>query len=150
MPSFLKFYLDLEANGEIIVPQYTTNEAITHIRIVSDIEIAEIFDIKIVGAEGIEYFYLPIYPASAEYDLEMILTDFPLGVTTVYASILDVLGNTLVLTPKSFEIFKSALLFIKLSDSAENKISLSDSFVYQSILSDFELYKISLSDKGDI
>lgn len=149
MPSFLKFYLDLEANGEIIVPQYTTISATTHIRIVSDIDIAEIYDVKIVDSLGIEHSYLPIYPDSAEFDLETILRDFPLGATTVHVSILDVLGNRAVLTPKTFEVYKSNLLFIKLSDSAEFEISLSDSSICKLELLDSDPFRISLWDKGD-
>jgi hypothetical protein len=149
MPSFLKFYLDLEANGQIIVPQYTTNGAYTHIKITSDVDILEIYDLKIVDSQGVEHLYSSIYPNAMEYELEMILSDFPLGITTVYASILDAVYNRAILQPKTFEIFKSTLLFIKLSDSTDYKISLSDSFIQQVKLSDSKPYKILLSDKGD-
>lgn len=148
MPSFLKFYLDLEANGEIIVPQYTTLSTTTHIRIISDIEIAHIYSLKLVDSLGLEHTFLPVYPNSAEYDLETILRDFPLGKVTVHASILDVVGNQAVLTPKTFEIFKSNTLFINLSDSVEFGITSSDLSICKLELLDSESLRISLSDES--
>jgi hypothetical protein len=139
MASYLNFYLDLEATGEIITPNYTTTEATTHIRFVSDYEIAEIYNIKVVDTLGIEHNFTSLYPNSSEYTLETVFTDFPLGMTTVYASIRDKVGNTADLTPKTFEILKVSILLVAVSDSQENKPTLSDS----------RSYTVSLSDEGN-
>jgi len=138
MPSYLNFYLDLEATAEVIAPQYTTNEALTHIRIVSDSILDEIYNIKIVDSLGAEHLFPNNYIDTDNYDLEVVLSDYPLGTTTFYASIKDQVGNTKDLAPTTFEIYKATLLFVEVSDSRDYKVLQSDS-------ADF---KITLSDEG--
>lgn len=136
MASYLTFYLDLEANGEIIVPLYTTTDSTTYIRVVSEVELAEIYDIKIVNALGIEYNYPSLYPDTKDYTFEFVFTDFPLGETTFYASIRDKIGNSVVLTPKTFEILKVSVLLVAISDTNEHRPLLSDSPTCKVLLSD--------------
>jgi hypothetical protein len=136
MPSFLNFYLNLEANAEVITPQYTTTDGLTHIRIVSDDPMVEISDIKLVDSLGGEHFFPSQNPDSTEYDMEIILTDYPLGITTFHATIRDTEGNTKVLTPKSFEIYKATVLFVTVSDSKDYAVPLSNVAPFRVLLSD--------------
>jgi hypothetical protein len=138
MASYLNFYLDLEATAEVIVPQYTTNEALTHIRIISDSILDEIYNIKIVDSLGIEHVFPTNHTDTDNYDLEVVLNDYPLGITTFYASIKDQVGNTKDLVPTIFEIYKATLLFVEVSDSQDYKVLQSDSAEY----------KVTLSDEG--
>jgi hypothetical protein len=135
MPSFLNFYLDLEANAEVIVPQYTTNDGLTHIRVVSDDLIDEIYDMKLVDALGIEHPFTNEYPNSTEFDMELILGDYPLGITAFHATIIDKVGNVKVLTPKTFEIYKATVLFVTVSDSKEYGVPLTNNAPYRVLLS---------------
>lgn len=139
MASFLNFYLDLEANGEIIVPNYTTTEATTYIKFTSDSDMAEIYDIKVIDALGIEHGFQNLYPNSTEYVLQTTFNDFPLGKAIVSASMRDSVGNAAEFSAKMIEILKVSILLVAVSDSQENK----------AILSDSRNYNVSLSDEGN-
>lgn len=136
MPSFLNLYLDLEANGEVITPQYTTNDAITHFRIISDDAMSQIYDMKIVDALGNEHIFANNYINSTTFDWQIELGDYPLGQTTFQASIRDWVGNTKELTPKSFLIYKATVLHANVSDSKDYDISLMDNAPYKFLLTD--------------
>lgn len=136
MPSFLNFILDLEANAEVITPQYTTNDGLTHIRILADDPMTEIYDIKIVDSLGVEHFFQNQTPNSHAFDMQIVLGDYPLGTTTFHATIRDDVGNTKVLEPKSFQVYKATVLFVTVSDSKEFKLSLSDQAPFRVLLSD--------------
>lgn len=105
----------------------------------SDYEIAEIFNFKVIDALGIEHDFLNLYPNSTEYVLDTTFTDFPLGITTINASIRDKVGNTAELPAKTFEILRVSILLVAVSDSQESK----------AVLSDSRSYTVSLSDEGN-
>ena len=148
MASYLSLFLDLEANGEIFMPQYVTTESLTHIRIVSDSPLTEIYNIKFVDSLGIEHSLPPQYPNSNEYEFEITFTDYPYGVTNLFVSIADSVGNRADLAPRTFEVYKASVLFVTVSDSQEYGVNLYDGKDYDVKQSDSKSFTVLLSNEG--
>lgn len=148
MASYLSLFLDLEANGEIFMPQYVTTESLTHIRIVSESPLTEVYNIRFVDSLGIEHLLPPQYPNTNEYEFEITFTDYPYGVTNLFVSIVDSVGNRADLAPKTFEVYKASVLFVSVADSQEYRVNLSDSKDYEVKQSDSSPFTILLSNEG--
>jgi hypothetical protein len=115
-------YLTLDTTPpeiDIFTPNYTTNSARTEITVTSNEPLAQWQDVYIIDSLGRRHDVV-FRNDGDELVGEIIFDGYPLGISTVYARVMDEVGNKSALASKSFNIVSSETLTISLSESVND------------------------------
>lgn len=118
MSSFVYITLDTRPPEiEIFAPSYTTTDMVTIIRIETNEKVSDFQEIYVVDSNGVRHDYTFNKVEDNLIIGEVSFFNFPFGITTVYVSLMDKVGNKSSLVNKSIVIREnSTLLNLKIND----------------------------------
>lgn len=118
MTSYIILTLDTTApNVEVLIPNYTTQQIRTEIRLVANEPLGEWQEIYVIDSQGDRHDLTFLHDNETnEYVGQVFFEGYPLGIATIYATLVDEVGNKSPLVSKSFKIVKSDILEVSLSE----------------------------------
>lgn len=115
MSSF--FYLELDTsspNIEIYAPSYTTQDSKTMITIESNEPLSDFQEIYIIDSLGDRHDLTFLHDGN-KFTGDMYLTNYPLGISTIYARLQDDVGNMSDVVSKPINVIKTSFYNISMS-----------------------------------
>lgn len=147
--SYILLTLDTTApDVELLLPNFTTNQARTEIRVVANESLLPWHEIYVIDSLGRRH-NLTFKHEDDEFVGVVVFSDYPMGIATVYATVKDSVGNQSALVSKSIRIVESETLSITLDDYNAYNVLIKSENAHDVIVKDDELIELRIDVKDE-